>query len=317
MVNYLIALLVTAGIYAVLGLGLNVTWGMAGIANLGLAGFMAVGAYTSALATKLFGLPIAAGMSLGVVASAALGMMVSVGTLRLRGDYLAIVTLGFAEIVRLIASNETWLTNGTDGIAGIPGPWRAELSPLQFNCAYFAVTAVLLSLALLFCQLLSRAPYGRVLRAIREDETLVSVAGKNTFRFKLQAMAIGAGIMGLGGAMYAHYISYISPDLYTSFISLYVFLALTLGGTGNNFGAVVGSLILFAILESSRFIMVLLPGSNAVQVVAIREMLTGLALLLVLRFAPEGLLPETSRTYRSKHERPARTEKVKLTIGES
>ena len=290
---------------------------MAGIPNLGLAGFMAVGAYSSALATKVFGLPIAVGMCLGVIASAALGMLVSVGTLRLRGDYLAIVTLGFAEIVRLIASNETWLTNGTDGIAGIAGPWRAGLSPLQFNCVYFAVTAALLSLLLLFCQLLARSPYGRVLRAIREDEALVSVAGKNTFRFKLQAMAIGAGIMGLGGAMYAHYISYISPDLYRSFISLYVFLALTLGGTGNNFGAVVGSVMLIAMLESSRFMLAVLPNSDAVQLAAIREMLIGLGLLLVLRFAPEGLVPETSRAYRRDvHETPTRKESIELSTGE-
>lgn len=298
MINYIIALLVTSGIYGVLALGLNVTWGMAGVANLGLAGFMAVGAYSTALATKALGLPIAGGMCLAIVASALLGILVSLGTLRLRGDYLAIVTLGFAEIVRLIASNETWLTNGTDGIAGIAGPWRTELTPLQFNWVYLALVAALLSLLLLGCQLLARAPYGRVLRAIRDDEVLVSVAGKNTFRFKLQAVAIGAGIMGLGGAMYAHYISYISPDVFRSLISLHIFLALTLGGTGNNFGAVFGALILITLLESSRFAIAVMPDSNAVQLAAIREMLIGMGLLLVLRFAPGGVLPETSRAFR-------------------
>jgi branched-chain amino acid transport system permease protein len=293
--NYVIALLVTAEIYAILALGLNVTWGMAGIANLGLAGFMAVGAYTTALATKILGLPIGLGMLLAIATSAIFGMLVSISTVRLRGDYLAIVTLGFAEIVRLVASNETWLTNGTDGIAGIAGPWRGQLTPLQFNWVYLAITTVLLISALLFCQRLARAPYGRVLRAIRDDEVLVSVAGKHTLRFKLQAVAIGAGLMGFGGAVYAHYISYISPDVFRSLISLYVFLALTVGGTGNNFGAVLGSMILIALLEASRFVLALLPTTNAVQLAASREILIGIALLVVLRLAPEGLLPERIR----------------------
>jgi len=294
--NYVIALLVTAEIYAILALGLNVTWGMAGIANLGLAGFMAVGAYTTALATKMLGLPISLGMLLAIATSAMFGMLVSISTVRLRGDYLAIVTLGFAEIVRLVASNETWLTNGTDGIAGIAGPWRGQLTPLQFNLVYLVITTAFLISALLFCQRLARAPYGRVLRAIRDDDVLVSVAGKQTLRFKLQAVAIGAGLMGFGGAVYAHYISYISPDVFRSLISLYVFLALTVGGTGNNFGAVLGSMILIALLEASRFVLAFLPTTNAVQLAASREILIGIALLVVLRLAPEGLLPERIRS---------------------
>jgi branched-chain amino acid transport system permease protein len=296
-INYIIAILVTAEIYAILALGLNVTWGMAGIANLGLAGFMAVGAYATALGTKVLGLPIGFGMVLAVATSAIIGMLVSVSTLRLRGDYLAIVTLGFAEIVRLVASNETWLTNGTDGIAGIAGPWRGKLTPLEFNWLYLAMTTVLLLMAVVFCQRLARAPYGRVFRAIRDDEVLVGVAGKNTLRFKLQAVAIGAGLMGFGGAIYAHYISYISPDVFRSLISLYVFLALTVGGTGNSFGAILGSMVLIGLLEASRFVLALLPTTNAVQLAASREILIGVALLMVFRFAPEGLLPERIRSH--------------------
>ncbi len=126
MENYLIAMAVSAGIYALMALGVNVIWGMAGMVNLGLVGFFAVGAYVSALLTLKAGWPIAAGMAAGAIAAALVGVVVALVTVRLRGDYLAIVTLGFAETIRIVASNEIWLTNGTDGLSGIPGPCRGS-----------------------------------------------------------------------------------------------------------------------------------------------------------------------------------------------
>ena len=137
MENYLIAMAVSAGLYALMALGLNVIWGMAGQVNLGLVGFFAVGAYVSALLTLKLGVPIAAGVVAGAVAAAAVGAVVSLVTARLRGDYLAIVTLGFAETIRIVASNEIWLTNGTDGLSGIPGPFRAALTPGNSTCFTF------------------------------------------------------------------------------------------------------------------------------------------------------------------------------------
>src|SRR5215472_13757819 len=136
MANYLIAMAVSAGLYALMALGLNVIWGMAGMVNLGLVGFFAVGAYVSALLTLKLGLPIAVGMAAGALTAAFVGVAVTLVTARLRGDYMAIVTLGFAETIRVVASNEIWLTNGTDGLSGIPGPFRAQLSPEQFNLLY-------------------------------------------------------------------------------------------------------------------------------------------------------------------------------------
>src|SRR6202035_1511626 len=132
MENYLISMAVSAGIYALMALGLNVIWGMAGMVNLGLVGFFAVGAYVSALLTLKLGLPIAVGMLAGAIAASLVGVAVTLVTVRLRGDYMAIVTLGFAETIRIVASNEIWLTNGTDGLSGIPGPLRTELSPEGF-----------------------------------------------------------------------------------------------------------------------------------------------------------------------------------------
>src|SRR2546423_4081874 len=134
---------VSAGIYALMALGVNVIWGMAGQVNLGLVGFFAVGAYVSALLTLKLGAPIAVGMVAGSLAAAAVGALVSLITARLRGDYLAIVTLGFAETIRIVASNEIWLTNGTDGLSGIAGPWRGALAPAAFNLIYLCLVAVL------------------------------------------------------------------------------------------------------------------------------------------------------------------------------
>ena len=292
MQSYLTAMAIFGSIYALLALGLNLTWGFAGMVNLGLAGFYAVGAYASALATKEFGLPIAVGMVLGFVCAGIAGAGLTATTLRLRGDYLAIVTLGFAEVVRLIASNEVWLTNGTDGISGIAGPFRSRLEPGQFNLVYLALILCVLAVALFLCERLRLSPYGRALRAIREDDVAAAVAGKWVARFKIQSFAFGAALAGLAGALYGHYTSYIAPDIFRTLITLYIFLAVTAGGIGNNYGVVIGAFLVIAIQESTRFLTPLLPEVNGAQLAALREILIGIVLLLIMRYRPAGLLPE-------------------------
>ena len=292
MASYLVSIVATAGIYALLALGLNVVWGMAGMINLGLAGFFAVGAYGSAIATTALGLPIAAGVVVGFAVAAVAGALLTLTTLRLRGDYLAIVTLGFAEVIRLVASNEIWLTNGMDGISGIPGPWRGELSPFEFNLLFCGIALAVMAAALVVTHRLRNSPFGRVLRAIRDDDVVVRVAGKSVNAFKVQAFAIGGGLMGVAGALYGHYTSFIAPDIFRPLITIYIFLALTAGGTGNNLGAVIGAFVVLAILESTRFLADLAPGLGGAQVAAVREIAIASALILVLRFRPTGLLPE-------------------------
>src|SRR5436853_1734301 len=236
MENYLIALGVSAGIYALMALGVNVIWGMAGMVNLGLVGFFAVGAYVSALLTLKLGLPIAAGMGAGALATSLVGALVALITVRLRGDYLAIVTLGFAETIRIVASNAIGLTNGTDGISGIPGPYRGALSPGAFNLLYLGIVAVIVAITYVCTQRLRMSPFGRVLRAIRDDEQVAAVAGKHVTLFKIKAFAIGSAALGLAGALYAHYTSYIAPDIFVPLFTLYIKLALLAGGLGNNRG---------------------------------------------------------------------------------
>jgi branched-chain amino acid transport system permease protein len=290
--NYLIAMAVFACLYALLALGLNLVWGMAGMINLGLVGFFGVGAYVSALATKRGGVPIVVGLAAALALTAAAGGVMAMITARLRGDYLAIITLGFSEVVRLTASNEIWLTNGTDGISGIPGPWRGRVTPAMFNVIFLAIAVLAVGLVLLVLQRVRHSPYGRVLRAIRDDDQVAAVAGKHVIRFKVEAFAVSAGILGLAGALWGHYTSYIAPEVFVPLITIYVVLALTAGGTGNNWGAIVGAFLVVFFMEATRFATGWLPGLKPVQVAAVRELLIGASLLVVLRVRPAGLLPE-------------------------
>ncbi|WMS41393.1 branched-chain amino acid ABC transporter permease [Acuticoccus sp. MNP-M23] len=291
MLSYLLATLTFAGIYAMLALGLNVIWGMTGMINLGLAGFFAVGAYVSAL-TTIAGLPIPLGAVCAMAAAALVGALVSQLTLKLRGDYLAIVTLGFGEVIRLVAANEIWLTNGSDGISGIPGPFRSALSPLQFNALFAAITMVAVAVAWFLSRRMMGSPYGRALRALRDDETAAAVAGKPVRRMKVEAFALGAALLGLGGVLYAHFTSYIAPDIFRPLLTIYIFLSLTAGGTGNATGAVVGAFLVMVILEGSRFLEGMLPVLSGAQGAALREMVIGSLLILIMRIKPTGLLAE-------------------------
>ena len=290
MLNYLIATLVSGGIFAVLALSLNLAWGGAGMVNLGLAGFFAVGAYTSALITGM-GAPFVAGLAAAVAMGAVTGLAVTLLTLRLRDDYLAIVTLGFAELVRLVAVNERWLTKGADGLSGILAPLKSTLGLHGFAYFYLGLTTAIVAAVGLGLRRLDASPYGRALRAVREDPDLARFAGKDVLRFKLQAFALSAAIAALAGALYAHFQSYISPDLFAPLITIYIFLGVTAGGVGRPMGAVLGGYAVLGFLEAARFTVGALPWLEPAQLAAVQGMLTGLALLIVLRFRPQGVLP--------------------------
>jgi branched-chain amino acid transport system permease protein len=289
--SYIIFTLTICGVYALLALSLNLIWGGVGLVNLGLAGFFAVGAYASAIATGA-GAPVLIGWAAALAVGAVVGLVVTFATLRLRDDYLAIVTLGFAEVIRLIALNERWLTKGSDGISGIRAPLKAELGLQGFNLFYLALVSVVVLLVWLLLRRLDASPYGRAMKAIREDQQLAAFAGKQVLRFKWQAFALSAAIAALAGALYAHFQSYISPDHFQPLITIYIFLAVTAGGVGRPSGAVLGAYAVVIFLEATRFATELVPGLQPVQLAALREILVGLALILVLHLRPQGLLPE-------------------------
>jgi branched-chain amino acid transport system permease protein len=291
MTSYLVAMATFGAIYAILALALNLMWGMAGMVNLGLVGFYAVGGYVSALLTVRLGAPVALGVVAAMALTSLFAALTTFGLMRLRDDYLAIVTLGFSEVVRTVAENEAWLTRGTDGISGIPQPMKSVLGP-NFNIAYLGLCLFILALVVVVLERTRKSPFGRVLRAIREDAHIAAFAGKEVPAFKVKAFAIGGAVAGLAGALYAHYTSYIVPELYVPLLTIYIFLALTAGGLGNNYGAVLGAFAVVFLLESMRFFIGIVPWLSAERLAALREFLIGLGLLLVLMLRPTGLLPE-------------------------
>src|SRR5712692_2663192 len=287
MIAYLTAIATLVGVRALLTLGLNVQWGLTGLVNLGVVAFFAVGAYTSAL-LAVGGAPLALAWPAAVALAAAAGGGLAMVALRLREDYLAIVTLGFGEVLRLFLLNEAWLTRGANGVTAIPRPLHARFTG---HYDFFYLALVLISAALVYWALerVRRSPFGRVLRAIREDETVAAVAGKAVFRFKVQAFALGAGVAGI---LFAHYLAYIEPNMFLPQESLFVWLALILGGSGNNRGALLGSAVLLGLLEGSRFAKDVIPFLTGVRLAAAQQILVGVVLVVLMIKRPEGLLPE-------------------------
>jgi branched-chain amino acid transport system permease protein len=292
MLAYLIFALTIGGIYALLALSLNLIWGGVGLVNLGLAGFFALGAYVSAIATGA-GAPILVGWAAAVAVGLCAGAVVTLATTRLRDDYLAIVTLGLAEVIRTIAQSESWLTNGSDGISGIAAPLKSTLGVEHFSWFYLALVTLAVIGVWSMLRRIDRSPYGRVMRAIREDQELAGFAGKPALRFKIEAFALSAGIAGLAGALYAHFQSFVSPDHFQPLLTIYIFLAVAAGGLGRPAGAVLGAYVVVGFLEATRFTAGWLPWLEPVQLAALREILVGAALIMMLRLRPQGLLAET------------------------
>jgi len=291
-IAYLTAIVTLVGVRALLTLGLNVQWGMTGLVNLGAIAFFAVGAYTSAL-LAVGGVSLLVAWPAGVALAAIAGAGLSVVALRLREDYLAIVTLGFAEVLRLFLLNEAWLTRGANGVTGIPRPLHGWFSG-HYQLFYLLLVLVAVGLVYAALERVRGSPFGRVLRAIREDEVVAAVAGKPVFRFKVQAFALGAGVAGLAGVLFAHYLAYVEPNMFLPQESLYVWLALILGGSGNNRGALLGSLVLLGLLEGSRFAKDVVPFLTGVRLAAAQQIVVGLVLVVMMIRRPEGLLPEKS-----------------------
>lgn len=285
MIDYLIAIAIFTGIYGFIALGLNVQWGLTGLINLGQVAFFAIGAYGTALLSKA-GLPFLVALAIGAVAAGAVGAAVALLTPRLREDYLAIVTLGFSEFVRLIFLNEQWLAGGPDGIAGIPRPFAMGSGGAEAQ--FLGLVVLLLGIALWLCLRIERLPFGRVLRAIREDETVVASVGKPPLAFKLRAFVIGAMLAGVGGGFFAVYLTYISPDMFEANVSIFVLVAILLGREGSSIATLGGIAIVAVLLEGTRLLKDYIYFFDGVQLAAVRLILLGLALMTIVlvRYSP-------------------------------
>jgi branched-chain amino acid transport system permease protein len=232
MTGYLEAVGTIGGIYALLALGLNLQYGYTGLINFGVVGFFAIGAYTSAL-LSLHGVPYALDFAAAAALAALFAWPLGVICLRLRDDYLAIVTLAFAEIVRTVIISEDWLTSGTRGIPGIPRPF-AGLAEGTGAVAYLGLVLITVAAATLLTRYLVRSPFGRLIQAIRDDEDAVPALGKSPAGFKLVVFMLGAALSGIAGALYAHYLTYISPDQFVALLTFYIWMAVIMGGRGGS-----------------------------------------------------------------------------------
>ncbi len=289
---------VLAGIYGIFTVGLQLNVGFTGIFNFGQAGFMAVGAYTAGGLVVHTGWPLWAAVPAGMLAAMAAGLLIGLPSLRLRADYFAITTIAFSEIIRLIAQNARGITGGNQGLLGFDGAWvdvsnrmsdwfssiglgnNVLLPLLVLTWAGFLVIIALM-------RLLTDSPWGRVLRAIREDEDAALALGKNTFSYKLQSLAIAAALGALGGYLLAFYLAFLVPNSFEPTFTFIGYTILILGGMASYTGVAIGGIILWTILEGTRYLDI---GLSSEQIAALRFMIVGLMLILLVAFRPQGIL---------------------------
>ncbi|HET6157138.1 MAG TPA: branched-chain amino acid ABC transporter permease [Dongiaceae bacterium] len=298
--NYLIALGTMSGIYAVLCLGLNLQWGFAGLFNAGIAGFFAIGAYTAAILTTPdsphylggFGLPIIFAWPIAMLLSGAVAWAIGRICLRLQGDYLAMATIGIAEVIRLVIKNEEWLTSGTRGIPNIARPFEELPSPWS-SLAFMALVLVLVAIIYWAAERAWASPWGRTMRAIRDSDVAAAAIGKDVTQFRVEAFVFGAMIMGLAGALSAHYFKFLGTSATEPMMATFlVWVMLIVGGSGNNRGAILGAAVIWVIWSATELLTNRLPGEWITRTSYIRVLLIGILLQIVLQRFGKGLVPE-------------------------
>jgi ABC-type branched-subunit amino acid transport system permease subunit len=298
---------VVAGIFTIFALGLQVQFGFTGLLNFGHVAFMAVGAYTMAILVVKVGWPLWASALTAVGAAMAVGILLGLPTLRLRADFLAIATIAFGEIIRLIALNESDLTGGPQGTINLKGAGTAA----SFNAEWLAfqgtvrdwlekgfgdvsrdqtMLVIIWTVVLLFILLLQLAvhsPWGRVLRSIREDEDAASALGKNVFAYKLQALALGAALGAVAGLFFAFQFSFFSPQDFDPLTTFFAWIIVILGGAGRNWAVPVGAVVFGVIFAGTRFADI--PLFDTADQAFLRLVLIGLVLIGLMAFRPQGL----------------------------
>jgi branched-chain amino acid transport system permease protein len=304
MTGYLIAILTFVSLAVLLGFALNIQWGQAGMLNFGVAGFYAVGAYSAAILSKA-GVDGVTATLAAMVMTAAVSAVVSLATLKLREDYLAITTLAFAELVRLVLTNETWLTGGTNGIRDIPRPLIGVVGGDRYELFFLLLCLVLVAVTYLLLDRIIRSPFGRALRAVREDDVVAATLGKNVLTLRVRAFAIGGAVIGLAGALHAYYFTYIDPTEFAGFVTVYAFMAVIVGGKGSNRGLLLGACTVMMLLEGTRFLKDFVPYLSAQQAASLRLALIGACLVAILIFRPQGI----SREYRFLIGKPTRSDR--------
>lgn len=284
--NYLIHILIMIGIYIILTQSLNLVMGYTGLLSLCQAAFYGISAYTVTLLMIHYQLNFFVALILAIVISSALSLIVAIPSLKFKGDYFVLATLGFQAIIFSILYNWVSFTRGPYGIPGIPSP---SIFGFTFDEPYkFLVLSSLFALIIIyFVKLITESQFGRILKAIRENEIATKVLGKDTFQFKVKAFALSAGISAIAGGLYATYVTYIDPTSFTIAESLFLVVILAIGGSGNVIGPIVGSVVLIILPEVLRFLQI--PDTIAPN---IRVMIYALTLIILMRIKTTGLAGE-------------------------
>jgi len=287
----IVHLLVVMTIYGILAISLNLVVGATGLFNLGHAAFYGIGAYTSALLVKA-GVPWLLAVLASMAMAGFVAFIVGIPTLRLVGDYLAVVTMGLGEITRAVFKNWISLTRGPMGLPGIP---HASVLGIEFDTAekFLVLGVICLLIVFVVAERILYSPFGRVLKGIREDEAAVQALGKNTYQYKMGVLIVGSAMAGLAGSLFAHYITFIDPSSFVMWLTFFIFLIIVLGGLGNNLGAVVVTVVFVALREGLRFVglpLWLNPG-------ALQQLIFGILLIIATIFVPRGLIPERKVVY--------------------
>ncbi len=282
-IDYITRVATLTVLYIILALGLNIIVGFAGLLDLGYVGFYGIGAYVAGLISVHYGWGFWFLIPICIAAGALSGILLGTPTLRLTGDYFAIVTFGFAELVVLIIRNEIWLTRGPMGVTGIPSISLFG-TPLTHEWQYYYIIFGLFLIILMLIKRLENSKIGRAWFAIREDEIAAQCSGVNLVRYKVLAFAISASIGAIAGAFYARWFRFIHPDMFKFWESILILCLIVFGGMGNVWGVILGTIVLIPMTEILRNI---LPQ----ELVQARYLIFGALLVIMMRFRPNGLLP--------------------------
>jgi branched-chain amino acid transport system permease protein len=286
--DYALHVLVMVCLYAILASSFNLLIGFAGLFALSHAAFFGVGAYVTAILSATYGVPFPIPLIAGIGIVAVLGVIIALPALRIGGDYLVIVTLALQIIVTTVLLNWTGVTGGTDGIRAIP---RIELFGVALDTPgrFLPLAVVAATICFAVAWRLGASPFGRALKAMRDNEQAVQAIGKDVVAMKLSVFAIASALASVAGALYAHYVTFVSAESFTVELTIYLLAMVIIGGTGNLFGSLVGAVVLAVLPELLKFVE--MPPDVADKT---RQILYGLLLIVMLRLRPQGLLPESA-----------------------
>jgi branched-chain amino acid transport system permease protein len=302
MISYLAFFLTVASIFAIAVLGLNLHWGYTELFNGGVVAFFGAGAYGTmilggrpdAMVMGGFELPFVVAFAGGILLAGLLAAIVGMLTLRLRHDYLAISTFGVAIAFESVARNAEWLTGAARGLRGFPRPFEAMIgNNFIYNLLFLAFVLSLLLIVYVGLERLVRSPFGRALRAIREDETAARSLGKNPIHLRLISFIIGSMIMGVAGGLYVTFYAFVSPQDLAPILTFQIWAMLIVGGAGNNRGAILGAFLIWASWTASGFLLArYAPQGMQIYSGSIQYILIGSVIVGMLLWRPQGLLPE-------------------------